>query len=50
VFLKKLIFFCFKLIFFCIFRSFWCADVKNIFLEIKKYYFDAFSNKTYFKK
>ena len=43
-FLKK---FYFKLIYFYIFRLFWCADIKN---KLKKYYFNIFSNKKYFKK
>jgi len=31
------------------FGSFWYADIKNKYLKIKKYYFNIFFNKKYFK-
>jgi hypothetical protein len=33
-----------------IFTSFWYVNIKNIFFKIKKYYFNIFLSKTYFKK
>jgi hypothetical protein len=48
IFLKKFKDFFVFYFFFCIFRSFRYIDIKNKFLKIKKYYFDAFINKKYF--
>ena len=36
-------------VFFLCFKLFWYVDIKNIFLKIKKYYFNIFLNKKYFK-
>jgi hypothetical protein len=48
--LNFFIFFLFKInIFFYIFKLFWCVDIRNNFLKIKKYYFNIFFNKKYFK-
>jgi len=44
---KKLIFICFSLFIFDVFRLFWYVHAKN---ELKKYYFNIFLNKNYFKK
>jgi len=37
-------------IFFNVLRTFYCVEVKNNILKIKKYYFNIFQNKKYFKK
>ena len=50
VFLKKLNFIYFSLLKINIFKLFWCPNIKNNFLKIKKYYFNIFLNKKYFKK
>jgi hypothetical protein len=47
--LKNLIFFYFKLIFFGVYRYFDVLILKIIFKKYKKYYFNIFSSKKYFK-